>query len=182
MEQETGNSSQGQQSTPSSARQTLLLSAAGNLRDTVQRILKQRKPWAEVFDRTAFEKPANINEATTRLKRNSAYFRVNYIIFIALIILICFLASPSSLVILCALLAAWVYVFVVKAGPLVLGGRTFSEREKLIAMGAISFVLVFFLTSIASVLFYAIALSCILIAIHGAMRQPEDLFLEDQQV
>eukprot|EP01024_Parvocaulis_polyphysoides_P016765 TRINITY_DN1744_c1_g1_i4.p1 TRINITY_DN1744_c1_g1~~TRINITY_DN1744_c1_g1_i4.p1 ORF type:complete len:192 (-),score=20.08 TRINITY_DN1744_c1_g1_i4:80-577(-) len=138
-------------------RQSLILLATGKLREGATRILKQRKPWIEVFDRSAFERPTNINEATARLKRNAAYFRVNYLIVVAITVLICFLMSPSSLLILCALLAAWIYVFIVRAGPFVIGGRTFSEREKLIAMGSVSFILVFFLTSIALVLFYAVS-------------------------
>ncbi len=75
--------------------------------------------------------------------------------------------------------AAWAYVYVVRTEPLVINGRELGEREKLLAMSGCSFVLIFFLTSVGSVLFSAIGFGLAGVAAHGALRQPDDLFLDD---
>jgi hypothetical protein len=60
----------------------------------------------------------------------------------------------------------WTYLYVVKTDQLVIGGRPISEREKLIGTGGLSLIIIFFLTSVGSVLFSAIS-----IGLAGARRQ-----------
>jgi len=93
--------------------------------------------------------------------------------------------------------AAWVYLFFVRGdAPLVISGRTLTEREKLIGAAGMSVLIIFFLTNVGSILFSAI---CIGLAgaprlaafrspssrppdpgifAHGALRVPDDLFLD----
>ena len=59
------------------------------------------------------------------------------------------------------------------------GGETYSHNEKLIRASGVSVVFVFFLTNIASVLFSAVAFACAAIAIHGSMRVPDNLFVDE---
>eukprot|EP01025_Chloroclados_australasicus_P028295 TRINITY_DN2803_c0_g2_i1.p1 TRINITY_DN2803_c0_g2~~TRINITY_DN2803_c0_g2_i1.p1 ORF type:complete len:225 (-),score=20.91 TRINITY_DN2803_c0_g2_i1:471-1145(-) len=161
--------------------QSMIYAAVGKIKESTGGLLKESKPWNELLDRSAMSRPENITEATNRLRRNVAYFKINYIIIVALTILICFLMNPSSLVVMSLVLLSWIYVFNIRTTPIVIAGRTLNDRDKIMAMSGISFVVIFFLTSVASVLFYAIALSCAVIALHGSMRQPEDLFLDEAQ-
>lgn len=149
------------------------------LKDYVNTTFANRKPWSEVLERGAFTKPANLSEASARLRKNAAHFRVNYLIILLASVAGGFLMHPSSLFVLGALLAGWVYVFAVHTGPLVLNGRELSEREKFLGMGALSFVVVFFLTNVASVVFSAVMMGAALVAVHGACRVPDDLFIDD---
>ncbi|KIY96207.1 PRA1 family protein B6 [Monoraphidium neglectum] len=98
------------------------------------------------MERGAFARPANFGEASARLRKNAAYFRINYLIVLLASVALGFLMHPSSLFVLGALLIGWVYVFAVRSGPLVINGRELSEREKVMAMSALSFVVIFFLT------------------------------------
>lgn len=66
-------------------------------------------------------------------------------------------------------------------GPLTIGGRSLSDREKMLALSALSFITIFFLTDISTVLFSALSISSCLIAAHGASRVPDDLFLDEGQ-
>jgi len=92
-----------------------------------------------------------------------------------------FLLHPTSLFALAAVFAAWVYAFIVKQGqPLVLGGRAWSEREKTMGLAAVSFITLFFLTNVGTVLFSALSISSAAIALHGAARAPDDLFTMDE--
>ncbi|CAD7697632.1 unnamed protein product [Ostreobium quekettii] len=158
-----------------------VLSVAGRLKDYASGILKQGKPWSEVMDRTSFSRPQNLTEATSRLKKNVAYFKINYLIVVIMAITVCMLMNPGSLMVLCALLVAWLYVFVIRTTPLVIGNHTLSDQTKLLGMAAISFVVIFFLTSVGAVVFGALSIGFCLITLHGATRAPDDLFLDDAQ-
>ncbi|GLC34420.1 hypothetical protein PLESTB_000730500 [Pleodorina starrii] len=149
------------------------------LKDYVANIVKQRKPWNEVVDKTAFSKPSTLAEATSRLRKNASYFKVNYLIVMMLTTAVTFIMHPSSLLVLGFLAATWVYLFMVRTAPLQLGGRTISDREKLIGMSGITFITIFFLTSVGTVFFSALSLSLAVIAAHGAFREPDNLFIDD---
>ncbi|GIL66956.1 hypothetical protein Vafri_20460 [Volvox africanus] len=149
------------------------------LKDYVSNIVKQRKPWSEVTDRSAFSKPSNLTEATSRLRKNAAYFKVNYLIIMMLTTAVTFIMHPGSLLILGFVAASWVYLFMIRTAPLQIGGRTISDREKLIGMSALSFITIFFLTSVGTVFFSALSLSLAVIAAHGAFREPDNLFIDD---
>ncbi|PPD71355.1 hypothetical protein GOBAR_DD31767 [Gossypium barbadense] len=64
--------------------------------------------------------------------------------------------------------------------PLVIFGRTFSDRETLGILIILS-VFVIFLTSVGSLLISAIMVGFGLVCAHGAFRAPEDLFLDEQE-
>jgi hypothetical protein len=50
------------------------------------------------------------------------------------------------------------------------------------AMSGLSFVVIFFLTNVASVAFSALVFGAAAIAAHGATRVPDDLFIDDSEV
>lgn len=152
------------------------------LKGVASGVLAERKPWTELADRNAFSRPSNLAEAISRFKKNTAYFRINYGIFVLLTTVVCMVLNPSSLVVLGLLAAVWCYLFVVRQASITIGGRPFSPREQLIAMAVVSVVVVFFLTSVGTILFTAIGISLVAIAAHGALRVPDDLFLDDGEI
>lgn len=64
-------------------------------------------------------------QATQRVRKNAAYFRINYLIIMLCVTFITLLVNPSSLIVLGFLTAGWSYLFVVRTSPIVIGGRTF---------------------------------------------------------
>ncbi|KAK9831507.1 hypothetical protein WJX81_003743 [Elliptochloris bilobata] len=153
--------------------------AAALFREVVGSVFKERKPWSELFDRTAFSRPASVAEATQRLRKNAAYFRINYLILMLCVTFITLLLNPTSLLVLGFLTAGWSYLFVVRTAPIVIGGRTFSEKEKLIGASGVSVLVVFFLTSIGVILATALGISVAAVALHGSLRTPDDLFTDE---
>lgn len=142
--------------------------------------LSERRAWSELIDRTAFSKPESISDATTRIRKNYAYFRINYFTVVALVIGVSLLTNPFSLLTLLGLLAAWLFLYLFRPTepPLVILGRTFSERETLGLLIVLSIIVVF-LTSVGSILISALLVGTGIVCTHGAFRAPEDLFLDE---
>ncbi|MED6110723.1 PRA1 protein B4 [Stylosanthes scabra] len=113
---------------------------------------------------------------------NYSYFRVNYYTVVAAILAVSLLTNPFSLVVLVGLLAAWTFLYLFRPAdqPVVLFGRTFSDFETLAMLSALT-VFSVFLTSVGSVIISALMLGITVVCLHGAFRQPEDLFLDEQE-
>ncbi|KAL6337634.1 hypothetical protein AAG906_037227 [Vitis piasezkii] len=152
-----------------------------HITDSVRNGFAQRRPWSELVDRTAFSRPESFSEAALRVRKNYTYFRVNYLSLIALTLAFSLLTNPFSLLLLLSLLAAWLFLYLFRPSdpPLVLFGRTFSDRETLGILVVLS-VVVIFLTSVGSVLISALMVGAAIVCAHGAFRVPDDLFLDEQ--
>lgn len=150
----------------------------GEIAEAGKTVLGRQRPWSEVLDKNCFTKPDSIADATNRMKQNLSYFRVNYTVVSAVIVLIGLLWHPGSLFILLLLAAAWFYFYVSRTDPVLLFGRSFSEREVLAILGVITFGAVFF-TSTGSTILIGLAMAAALVAVHSAFRTPDDLFLEE---
>lgn len=156
-----------------------LYAVGSRLREYTLSTLEQRKPWTELLDRTSFAKPGSLQEAAGRFRTNFNYFRINYLIVVGLCVAGSFLMHPSSLFVLAFLAGSWVYMFAIRQGPLVINGREFSDREKLVLMSVASLLLVFVFSSVGNLLLSTVTFAGALVAVHGATRVPDDLFLED---
>ncbi|XWS43897.1 hypothetical protein CRYUN_Cryun16bG0144200 [Craigia yunnanensis] len=152
------------------------------LNDSLRNGLSQRRPWAELVERSAFSKPESFSEATLRVRKNYLYFRVNYLSVIGLILAFSLLSHPFSLLLLMGLLCSWIFLYLFRPAdqPLVIFGRTFSDRETLGILVIFS-VFVVFLTTVGSLLISALMVGFGLVCAHGAFRVPEDLFLDEQE-
>lgn len=152
------------------------------LSSAVRQGFSQRRPWSELLDRTAFARPDNLSEAASRVRKNFNYFRVNYICLLALVLGLSLLSHPFSLLVLLALLASWCFLYLFRPSdqPLVVFGRTFSDRETLLIL-VVSTIVVVFLTTVGSLLISASLVGLAIVCTHGAFRMPEDLFLDDQE-
>ncbi|KAJ0960051.1 hypothetical protein J5N97_000166 [Dioscorea zingiberensis] len=150
--------------------------------DSFRRVLAQGRPWSEVLDRSAFSRPDSLSDATSRLRKNLPYFRANYAALLAAALALSLLSHPGSLLVLLFLLAGWCFLYLLRPSdqPLVLLGRTFSDRETFGGLVLFTIVVVV-LTSVASIIISAVMVGAAIICAHGAFRMPEDLFLDDQE-
>ncbi|KAH7542774.1 PRA1 family protein B1 [Ziziphus jujuba] len=141
-----------------------------------------RRPWTELIDRTAFSRPDSLSDAASRVRKNAAYFRVNYLTLLALVLALFLLSHPFSLLTLIALLAAWLFLYALRPSdqPLVIFGRTYSDPQILVGLGLITLIVIL-VTSVASLLITAVLVGVAIVCAHGAFRDPEDLFLDEQE-
>ncbi|KAJ8768828.1 hypothetical protein K2173_023732 [Erythroxylum novogranatense] len=161
---------------------TSLKALARRISASVRSALSNRRPWGELIDRTAFTRPASLSDATTRVRKNFSYFRVNYLTLLVIVLALSLLSHPFSLLTLVSLLAAWLclYTFRPSDQPLVILGRTFTDRETLGILILLT-VIVVFLTSVGSLLISATMIGLGIVCVHGAFRDPEDLFMDEQE-
>ncbi|XP_010257015.1 PREDICTED: PRA1 family protein B1-like [Nelumbo nucifera] len=153
-----------------------------HITDSVRQGFSQRRPWSELIDRSTFSRPNSLAEATSRLRKNSSYFRINYVILLAGVLALSLLSHPFSLIVLLCLLAAWLFLYLFRPSdpPLVLFGRTFNDRETLGGLVVLT-VIVVFLTSVGSLLISALMLGLAIVCVHGSFKVPDDLFLDEQE-
>ncbi|KAH6777919.1 prenylated RAB acceptor 1.B4 [Perilla frutescens var. hirtella] len=167
-----------QQSSSTSAVRVLLSSIS----QTIRSGLSNRRPWSELVDRSGFSKPESFSDATVRLRKNYSYFRTNYLTVITAVLAVSLLTNPLSLILLAALLAAWVFLYLFRQPsdpPITVFGRQFSNRETVFLL-IVSTVVVIFLTSVGTVLVSALIIGVTIVCAHGAFRVPEDLFLDEE--
>uniref|UniRef100_A0A061SJ67 PRA1 family protein n=1 Tax=Tetraselmis sp. GSL018 TaxID=582737 RepID=A0A061SJ67_9CHLO len=151
----------------------------GRTKDVCSHVVSQMKPWSEVLDTTSFSKPAGLNDALSRIRKNVRYFKFNYLTITFLVTAVTFLLDPPSLGILFTLGLVWFYLLIVRREPLTIGGRTLSQREQLLGTLGITLLIIFFLTNVGGELIYALLFSAAVISGHGAFRVPDELFLDD---
>ncbi|XP_010249309.1 PREDICTED: PRA1 family protein B4-like [Nelumbo nucifera] len=152
------------------------------INDLARQGFSKRRPWAELIDRSAFSRPDSLSEATSRARNNFSYFRVNYAILLAGVLALSLLSHPFSLLVLLCLLAAWLFLYLFRPSdpPLVLFGRTFSDRETLGGLILLTFIVVF-LTSVGSLIISTLMIGLAIVCAHGSFRVPEDLFLDEPE-
>ncbi|KAL5997786.1 PRA1 protein B3 [Asimina triloba] len=164
---------------PSSAFRSFVL----RISDSSRLALAQRRSWAELLDRSSFARPTSLSEATSRLRKNLPYYRINYLIVVASVLALSLVFHPGSLLLLLILAAAWIFLYLFRpsdAPPISLFGRTFSDREIFGGLIALT-IFVVFLTTVGSLIISAIMLGAALVAVHGSFHLPDDLFLDDQE-
>uniref|UniRef100_A0A7N0TGQ9 PRA1 family protein n=1 Tax=Kalanchoe fedtschenkoi TaxID=63787 RepID=A0A7N0TGQ9_KALFE len=176
------SNSAGGGSQPVSAATPALRAFLSRLSDSVRHAFSQRRPWLELLDRNSFSRPDSLSEATSRVRKNYTYFRINYLTLLATVLALSLVSHPFSLLTLLALLSAWLFLYLFRPAdqPLTVFGRTFSGRETLGILVVLTIVVIF-LTSVGSLLISAILIGLSIVCVHGAFRVPEDLFLDDQE-
>ncbi|ANM68242.1 Prenylated rab acceptor PRA1 [Arabidopsis thaliana x Arabidopsis arenosa] len=174
----SGGGSQSQQPVSTPAFRTFL----SRLSSSIRQSLSQRRPWLELVDRSAISRPESLTDAYSRIRRNLPYFKVNYVTIVSLVLALSLLSHPFSLLVLLCLFCAWIFLYLFRPSdqPLVVLGRTFSDRETLGVLVILTIVVVF-LTSVGSLLTSALMIGFGIVCLHGAFRVPEDLFLDDQE-
>ncbi|CAN8317554.1 unnamed protein product [Cochlearia groenlandica] len=162
----------------SHAFRTFLSRLSSSLRDG----LSQRRPWMELVDRSSFARPDSLTDAFSRIRKNLSYFKVNYASIVSLVLAFSLLSHPLSLLVLLSLLCSWMFLYLFRSSdqPVVLLGRSFSDRETLLAL-VLTTIVVVFMTSVGSLLTSAMTIGVAIVCLHGAFKVPDDLFLDEQE-
>ncbi|GLJ08525.1 hypothetical protein SUGI_0090460 [Cryptomeria japonica] len=152
--------------------------------DAGKSLYAQRRPWSELISAsnggTAFAKPDSFGDALARIRRNAAYFRINYAFLLLLMVLCSLLKEPVALLVIVTLAAAWCLLYLFRTEPLVVFDRSLSDGAVLAGL-TLGTILALFLTGVTGTILMAVAVGALIVALHGAFRVTDDLFIDEEE-
>jgi len=131
----------------------------------------QLRPFPEFLEYRAFKPPKDTTTLIERLKTNTQFYLLNYIIIVGILNLLGGWAfCMPYFVLLLVVGATGVVLFVVLKGPLSLQGFVLSDSHKALALAAEALIILF-ATSTFTAFFVALLLSGLVVGLHAAMRE-----------
>ncbi|WOH08545.1 hypothetical protein DCAR_0727988 [Daucus carota subsp. sativus] len=131
------------------------------------------RPWHDFLDISALSLPLSFSESTFRIRKNLHFFRFNYTLITLIILFFSLIYHPFSIITFLIILAAWLYLYLLRAEPLLLFNWVFDEWIVLIFLCLITFVGLV-LTRVWWNVFVACLIGGVVACVHGALRAPEE--------
>lgn len=137
------------------------------------------RPWKEMVQLRSLSIPATVAEAFQRVSTNAAYFRMNYAIVILFILFLSLLWHPISLIVFVVTMAAWLFLYFLRDGPVVILGRSIDDRLVMAVLAVVTIVLLF-LTHVTVNILVSLLIGAVVVLAHSVLRMTEDLFVDGE--
>ncbi|KAA8523485.1 hypothetical protein F0562_009908 [Nyssa sinensis] len=160
---------------------TIPISGADVISRSVQNIsnsISRHRPWPEFIAAGVFDRPESLSAAGIRLRRNAKYFSINYAILISTIAAASLLGTPIALIVFASIFALWLILYFFREDPMIVWGHHVSDRLVMVGLVLVTAVAVCF-TGTVNNLLIGIAVGLLILAVHGVLRNPEGLFLDE---
>nr|GMC76348.1 PRA1 family protein G2 [Ipomoea batatas] len=160
---------------------TIPIPASGVVQRSIQNFyayFNRCRPWPEFLSTAAFDLPASTSDVWIRLRRNSNYFAVNYSILVSCCAAASLLGTPILLAVVVLLFALWLVLYFFREDPIVVFGRHIGDQLVIAAL-VIGSALILWITGVLNNLLFGVGVGISLSAIHGIFRNPEGLFLDE---
>ncbi|TMX05808.1 hypothetical protein EJD97_015220 [Solanum chilense] len=141
--------------------------------------LSRSRPWPEfIAGASAVDIPTSFSDAAIRVRRNFKYFSVNYAILISACAACSLIGTPILLIFFCLIFASWLIFFFFREDPMVVLGHQVSDLAVISGLATVSAIVVWY-TGILNSLMIGIMMGVLLSVIHGSLRNPEGLFVDE---
>ncbi|WVQ94882.1 hypothetical protein IAU59_001966 [Kwoniella sp. CBS 9459] len=141
---------------------------ARNFRETRLSTLKSPQ---EFFDHRQLSRPADMNEATTRITYNTRQFSGNYLLVIGVLALYALLTNPLLLIALGFLAGGFAAINKFAPEPVQVGNQVVTQKSLYTALFVIGIPLLWFASPV-STFFWLVGSSAILILGHAVLMEP----------
>ncbi|GMH28500.1 hypothetical protein Nepgr_030343 [Nepenthes gracilis] len=138
---------------------------------TIQSLTATIRPWPEFFEIAGISLPVSLSDATSRLRRNLAHFRVNYAGVALIVLFLSLIYHPISMIVFLVTLIAWFVFYFSRSVPLVVLNREVDDRAVLAVLCLITIVALVFASVWLNVV-VSIVIAAALICLHGVFRVP----------
>ncbi|KAG2305373.1 hypothetical protein Bca4012_061915 [Brassica carinata] len=136
--------------------------------------LATRRPWKQMLDLRSFHFPRKLASVITRIKTNIVYFQTNYTIVVLFSVFLSLIWKPLALLILLALIGAWLFLYFLRDEPLTVFDREIDHRVVLIVMSVLT-LSILFLTDAKLNIAVAVVTGVVVVLLHAAVRKTEDM-------
>ncbi|MFS7980922.1 putative prenylated rab acceptor P [Helianthus anomalus] len=143
--------------------------------------LGTRRPWKEMLNLASINFPHNITDSYSRIKTNTAYFRMNYAIIVLIILFLSLLWHPISLIVFVVLMAAWLFLYFLRDEPLMIFHRVVDDRVVMTVLFVVTVVLLLLTGATVNIL-VAMLIGLVVVVVHAVLRRTDDLFLDEDGV
>ncbi|KAG7553575.1 hypothetical protein FFLO_03007 [Filobasidium floriforme] len=133
--------------------------------------LSALRPVNEFFDHQRLSRPADMNEATSRLSYNTRYFSGNYGIVIALLAVYALLTNLALLIALIFLIGGFAAINRFAPEPMQVGDHVITQKSLYTGLFVIGIPLLWIAAPL-STLFWLVGSSSILIMGHASLMEP----------
>ncbi|CAF2050340.1 unnamed protein product [Brassica napus] len=147
--------------------------------------LATRRSWKQMLDLHSFNFPRKIATVITRIKANTVYFQTNYTIVVLFSVFLSLVWNPLSLLILLAIIGAWLFdislfLYFLRDEPLTVFDREIDHRVVLMAMSVLT-LSILFLTDAKLNIAVAIVAGVAVVLSHAAVRKTEDMYQNEDE-
>ncbi|KAK3013349.1 hypothetical protein RJ639_008342 [Escallonia herrerae] len=143
--------------------------------------LSRSRPWPEFLAGAgSFVRPDSLAGAGIRLRCNAKYFGANYAILTSACAAASLIGSPVALIVAAFVGMLWLVLYFFREDPLVVLGRHVSDWAVMVGLVTVSVLAVWF-TGILNNLLIGIGVGVLISAVHGVFRNPEGLFLDENE-
>ncbi|KAF8520425.1 prenylated rab acceptor PRA1 [Hysterangium stoloniferum] len=149
----------------------VLLSLPERLKSFKETRLSNLRSFGEFFDHNRISRPADLNQATSRISYNTRYFSGNYCLIIAILAVYTILTDSLLLIAIVLLTGGFVVINKWAPEPMQVGEHVITQKTLYIALFVIGLPLLW-LASPAGAFFWIVWSSAFLILFHAALLEP----------